>query len=74
MKTFKFYAKIKNCKMIFNEKMPPGCVAIREVTFKPYEDAIFKEDPNNIWLTKAIKEQMEEMMKSCFHVEFEEIK
>lgn len=71
MKKFKFYAKIKNCELIFNEKMPPGVVAMQEVTFRPTEDAIKK--PDNIWLAKAIKEHMEKMMDECFQIQVERV-
>ena len=66
---FIFYAKIKNCSIIFNEKLPPGCVSKQEITFTPK-----KENVNDIWLIKAITEHMEKMMEDSFIIEIKEIK
>lgn len=67
-RTFRFYAKINNCQLIFNEKLPPGCVTAQTVTFHAT-----RKNTDEIWLAKAINEHIEKMIEGSFHVDFEEI-
>lgn len=68
-RVFKFYAKIRNCNVVFHDDLPPGCVAMREFSFTPKSKQV-----DEMFLFIKLQEKTREMLEDYFYVEQEEIK